>query len=310
MREAGTGAAGAEAWREAGRALRERARLAWALGAALEEALATEAPCGEGAVATLEAIVARALAGPGASLERVAQPTGESGQSVAAHQRRQPTLISDAQTAWRQMQATDLVGRSMPVVWFASAGAGGGEAASRPTLRGGERATLALGATADGGKAVLGVWAGGAAEHRCSERVAVAAAVRALWGDVAVVARCRVHKRRNVLKQLPKSEHRWVARALEQAWRHQDADEANTYLDELIKELEPKWPAAAASLREGLAQTLTCQRLGLPPELLRALGSTNLIEIAFRVRPHRIHLPPPLPVADRLAVHAMVAQWP
>jgi len=97
---------------------------------------------------------------------------------------------------------------------------------------------------------------------------------------------------------------------LEQAWRHQDADEANTYLDELIKELEPKWPAAAASLREGLAQTLTCQRLGLPPELLRALGSTNLIEIAFRVRPHRIHLPPPLPVADRLAVHAMVAQWP
>ena len=134
--------------------------------------MATEAPCGEGAVATLEAIVARALAGPGASLERVAQPTGESGQSVAAHQRRQPTLISDAQTAWRQMQATDLVGRSMPVVWFASAGAGGGEAASRPTLRGGERATLALGATADGGKAVLGVWAGGAAEHRCSEHVA------------------------------------------------------------------------------------------------------------------------------------------
>jgi len=95
-----------------------------------------------------------------------------------------------------------------------------------------------------------------------------------------------VHKRRNVLKQLPKSEHRWVARALEQAWRHQDADEANTYLDELIKELEPKWPAAAASLREGLAQTLTCQRLGLPPELLRALGSTNLIENVFSTAGH------------------------
>lgn len=95
------------------------------------------------------------------------------------------------------------------------------------------------------------------------------------------MARCRVDKRRNVLKQLPKSEHRWVARALEQAWRHQDADEAKTDLDELIKELEPKWPDAAASLKEGLAETLTCQRLGLPPELLRALGSTNLIESVF-----------------------------
>ena len=60
----------------------------------------------------------------------------------------------------------------------------------------------------------------------------LAAAVGALWGDVAVVARRRVHKRRNVLKQLPKSKHRWVARALEQAWRHQDADEAKTDLDE------------------------------------------------------------------------------
>ena len=58
----------------------------------------------------------------------------------------------------------------------------------------------------------------------------LAAAVRALWGDVAVVARCRVDTRRNVLKQLPKSEHRWVARALEQAWRRQDTDEAKTDL--------------------------------------------------------------------------------
>gem|GEM_PF-5683345 len=67
---------------------------------------------------------------------------------------------------------------------------------------------------------------------------------------MCALCRCRrkAHKRRNVLKQLPKSEHRWVTRVLEQAWRHQNADEAKTDLDELIQELEPKWPAAEASL--------------------------------------------------------------
>jgi hypothetical protein len=49
----------------------------------------------------------------------------------------------------------------------------------------------------------------------------------------------------------------------------------------LIAELEPRWPEAAASLREGLLETLTCQRLGLPRELADALRTTNLIENAF-----------------------------
>ena len=101
-----------ESWREAGQALCERARLAWALGAALDEALSAEAPCGEGAVATLEPIVTRALAGPGGREESVAQPSGESGRGAVAHPRREPTPVGDAQTVWRQMQATDLAGKS------------------------------------------------------------------------------------------------------------------------------------------------------------------------------------------------------
>lgn len=109
----------------------------------------------------------------------------------------------------------------------------------------------------------------------------LAAAVRALWGDVAVVARCRIHKQRNILRHLPKAEQRRVRRVLQQAWHEPDAEVANGDLQALIAELEGAYPAAAASLREGLAETLTCQRLGLPPELIRALGTTNLIESAF-----------------------------
>lgn len=109
----------------------------------------------------------------------------------------------------------------------------------------------------------------------------LAAAVRALWGDVAIVGRCRVHKQRNVFKHLPRSEQRRVRKVLQRAWHEPNADVAQQDLLALIAELEGPYPAAAASLREGLAETLTCQRLGLPPELIRALGTTNLIENAF-----------------------------
>jgi len=117
----------------------------------------------------------------------------------------------------------------------------------------------------------------------------LAAAVRALWGDVAVLGRCTEHKKRNILEHLPKGERRWVQKALWQAWHLPDAEEAERELRGLIAELEPRWPEAAASLREGLLETLTCQRLGLPRELVDALSSTNLIENAFATRESICH---------------------
>lgn len=84
-----------------------------------------------------------------------------------------------------------------------------------------------------------------------------------------------------MFKHLPKSEQRRVRRVLQQAWHEPDVKAAEQDLLALIAEIEGPYPAAAASLREGLAETLTCQRLGLPPELIRALGTTNLIESAF-----------------------------
>lgn len=110
---------------------------------------------------------------------------------------------------------------------------------------------------------------------------ALAAAVRRQWGELAILGRCGEHKKRNVLRHLPKGEHRWVKKTLWQVWHETDVEQAEKDLWVLIHELEPRWPAAAASLKEGWAETLTCQRLGLPETLQRALGTTNLIENAF-----------------------------
>jgi putative transposase len=160
-----------------------------------------------------------------------------------------------------------------------------------------------LGITADGTKVPLGVWEG-ATENKavCARALAeleerglradegllfvidgskaLAAAIAGAFGERAAVQRCRVHKRRNVLGHLPEAERPWVARKLSEAWALDRADVAERRLRELASALEPKRPGAAASLREGLAETLTITRLGLEPgsSLARTLASTNTIE--------------------------------
>jgi hypothetical protein len=49
-------------------------------------------------------------------------------------------------------------------------------------------------------------------------------------------------------------------------------------LEALAVELDKTHPGAAASLREGMAETLTVLRLGVPPTLARTLRSTNAVE--------------------------------
>jgi transposase-like protein len=64
-----------------------------------------------------------------------------------------------------------------------------------------------------------------------------------------------------------------------------DPKRARRLLEGLARRLEHEHPGAAASLREGLEETLTVMRLGLPENLERVLSSTNLIENLFsRVR--------------------------
>ena len=72
---------------------------------------------------------------------------------------------------------------------------------------------------------------------------------------------------------------------MNQAYATRDSKRAQRLLEGLARRLEHQYPGAAASLREGLEETLTVMRLGLPENLERVLSSTNLIENLFgRVR--------------------------
>ena len=103
-------------------------------------------------------------------------------------------------------------------------------------------------------------------------------ALRETCGTTAVVARCQVHKRRNVLEHLPESLRPRVRRVLDEAYGLAEATLAQRRLEQLAAGLERTHPGAAASLREGLDETLTLQRLGVTGALYRTLRSTNAIE--------------------------------
>ena len=57
-----------------------------------------------------------------------------------------------------------------------------------------------------------------------------------------------------------------------------DADRGEQLLRNLARRLEKDWRGVSASILEGLDETLTVTRLGLPPELRRSLACTNIIE--------------------------------
>jgi putative transposase len=110
-------------------------------------------------------------------------------------------------------------------------------------------------------------------------------AVVEVFGSHALIQRCREHKKRNVTEALPERLRVTVRSAMTQAYATRDPRRARRLLDNLARRLEHQHPGAAASLREGLEETLTVMRLGLPENLERVLSSTNLIENLFsRVR--------------------------
>lgn len=105
------------------------------------------------------------------------------------------------------------------------------------------------------------------------------------FGERALIQRCREHKKRNVTDALPERMRSSVRSAINQAYATRDTKRAARLLENLARRLEPDHPGAAASLREGLEETLTLTRLDLPESLERVLSSTNLIENLFsRVR--------------------------
>ena len=93
--------------------------------------------------------------------------------------------------------------------------------------------------------------------------------------DHPVIQRCQLHKIRNVKDHLPQRLRSTVGRKMTDAYHADSALEAEAALLALANELDRTHPGAAASLREGLDETLTVLRLGVPPTLARTLRSTN-----------------------------------
>jgi putative transposase len=111
---------------------------------------------------------------------------------------------------------------------------------------------------------------------------ALAAAMNAVF-DHPVIARCQLHKMRNVEAKLPKTLAATVSKKMRAIYHLDDALRAEAELSELARQLQKNHPGAAGSLREGLAETLTVMRLKIPPTLARTLRSTNAIESMIEI---------------------------
>ena len=86
-----------------------------------------------------------------------------------------------------------------------------------------------------------------------------------------------IHKVRNVRRHLSDKVGSIVEKRMRAAYRNPDPLAGQGEMEALAKELERPHPGAAASLREGLAETFTVARLGVPPTLARTVRSTNPI---------------------------------
>jgi putative transposase len=166
----------------------------------------------------------------------------------------------------------------------------------------GQTVLVALGVTIDGTKVPLGLW-GGSTENavvatalvqdlierglRVEESMlfvidggkGLRKALRDVFGDRAVVQRCQVHKMRNVREHLSEARRSYVARQMRDAYNSATVTTAKKKLQQLASWLDSNGEtSAAASLREGLDETLTVLRLNLPSALRRTFATTNAIE--------------------------------
>jgi transposase-like protein len=106
---------------------------------------------------------------------------------------------------------------------------------------------------------------------------ALRSGINQVFGSHVSVQRCRLHKVRNVLSYLPEDRQKDVESAMKASFKL-EAKEGIAKLKTLAQWLDRDHPSAAGSLREGLEEMFTINRLGLPSSLRRCLASTNVIE--------------------------------
>lgn len=160
---------------------------------------------------------------------------------------------------------------------------------------------VALGIAADGQKHALGLWDGSTENATVCQSLlanlqsrglrtdrsllvildgskALRKAVRATFGDAALVQRCQIHKARNILDHLPERQRPWVQAMLRRAYPSPDVRTATRLPQDLARRLEVEHPRAAESGREGLEETLAVLTLHLSTRLQRSLATTNAAE--------------------------------
>jgi len=239
-----------------------------------------------------EAVLERMLAGVSTRrYRRVQEPVGAQVEQAARSTSK--SSVSRAFVERTRRALGELMGRRLDDVRLAVLMLDGIELKGRTNI-------VALGISTDGVKIPLGLWEGSSenatvATALLSDLVergldpeqgmlfvidgakALRKAIRAVFGE-APVQRCVRHKERNVLDHLPERDRPLVKRRLRSAWADTDHARARDRLRALAGELERTHPGAAGSLREGLEETLTLNRLGIGGSLKRTLESTNPCE--------------------------------
>jgi transposase-like protein len=172
--------------------------------------------------------------------------------------------------------------------------------------KGGVTIVVALGISTEGKKSILGIIEGGTENNAIVKSLfediiarglrtdiprlyvvdgakALHKAINDTFGAMALIQRCQVHKKRNVLSHLPESEQANIRMAINRAYMEYEYDKAYKQLNAIADNLEHRYPSAAASIKEGLDETLTVHRLKMPGLLRQTLASTNAIESANAV---------------------------
>jgi transposase-like protein len=165
---------------------------------------------------------------------------------------------------------------------------------------------VALGITTEGVKIPLGLWEGSTENATLVSMLladlvdrgldpeqailfvidggkALRKAIQDVFGQHALVHRCHRHKERNVTDLLPDRDRPQILLRIRGAWSLTDHHLARERLELLASELDRTWPDAAASLREGMDDTLTLMRLGIDGQLAKTLCSTNPCESMIEI---------------------------
>src|SRR5450631_321763 len=244
------------------------------------------------------AVMAGLLAGVSTrKFARVGEPVGETVERAATSTRKSTVsemFIEKTRTALGELMARRLDDMRLAVMML-----DGLEIADRTHV-------VALGISTEGVKIPLGLWEGSTENATLVSMLladlvdrgldpeqailfvidggkALRKAIRDVFGEHALVHRCHRHKERNVCDLLPERDRPQILVRIRGAWALSDHHLARDRLELLASELERTWPDAAASLREGMDDTLTLMRLGITGQLAKTLSSTNPCESMIEI---------------------------